>query len=210
MTYSLWHIVSLGILAIAAVLVLYIRRDAFAEFRPATDKCTYQWDSGYVCPSSKETDTYKILPYSKHDDATKKDAIDHLSAFWTEWTYDHNFIEANWGKDDMFYIMVSKDAVSKDGRFLGTVAIDRKNFYPFISQMYVVPSERRKGLATELLRFGEDVTMSMGFDTAKLWCEKHLVPWYEKRGYQAEDTVHQNGKTLFIMQKGPFQRAMAA
>jgi GNAT superfamily N-acetyltransferase len=189
----MWHVAFI----ILVVLVLCVRRDAFAAYaRDTTGRCTYQWDSGYVCPSSAETKTYKILPYSQHDDATKQAAVDHLSAFWTEWTYDQNFIEANWGEDDMFYIMVSKDA-----RFLGTVAVDRKNFFPVISQMYVVPSERRRGLATELLRFGEKVVKSMGFDSYKVWCEKHLVPWYEKRGYRAEDTVDQRGKVLFVMNK---------
>jgi hypothetical protein len=37
---------------------------------------------------------------------------------------------------DIFYVLVSNIEGSQ-GEFIGSVAIDRKMFYPFISQLYV-------------------------------------------------------------------------
>jgi GNAT superfamily N-acetyltransferase len=71
--------------------------------------------------------------------------------------------------------------------FIGCVSIDRKQFYPYIGNLYVVPHKRKNGYASVLLRLAEDYTGLLSFTDSRLWCEKHLVKYYQKRGYKIEE-----------------------
>jgi len=75
--------------------------------------------------------------------------------------------------------MTSED----QNKLYGTIAVDRKNFYPYISQLYIVESERCRGLARHLINFSNRYIKSLNFTQSRLWCENKLVEYYTKLGW---------------------------
>ena len=76
---------------------------------------------------------------------------------------------------------------SEDNTMLyGTIAIDKKNFYPFISNLYIVLEQRSKGLGNFLLKFANKYIKSLQFTQSRLWCENKLVPFYTNLGWEIE------------------------
>ena len=71
----------------------------------------------------------------------------------------------------------------KEKEFVGCIAVDRKNFTPSISQLYVVPKYRKKGYSKRLMEFAIHYVKSMEFHEVKLWCKSDLVEFYEKQGW---------------------------
>lgn len=109
--------------------------------------------------------------------------LPQLASEWSDLT--DTFIRARWsGGSDIFYVLTD----TQDGSFIGTVAVDRSNFYPYISNLYVTPARRRAKFGKALLDHGIAFTKSMGFPDARLWCKPELVSWYESMGWK------QNGK----------------
>jgi hypothetical protein len=88
------------------------------------------------------------------------------------------------------------DAVSDVSfAFAGCIAIDCKNFDPFISHLCVREDLRHAMNAAKasfswgkrLLRFGLDACrISLGSSMARLWCSDALVPYYVKQGWWKE------------------------
>ena len=155
--------------------------------------CAYQWDSGLVCPMTESTPEYTIQPFSQCTEETQMEVGRHMDS---EWGYDRQYIQRTWSTSgDTYYVMTGPS-----GEFIGTVAVDRKNMYPFISQLYVQKKHRRKGHAQTLLRFAEKYGASMGFDSSRLWCEPYMRPYYEARGYTVENTAG-GKKDVLVMVK---------
>lgn len=109
-----------------------------------------------------------------------------------------HYIKRNWhvsGGDSLF---VMTDA--ETGSLNGCVAVDRKNFFPFIGNLYVVPEKRLTGLSRHLMDYAERyVSSGLKFDKSRLWCEEALIVFYEKRGYVEESRDAE--KSLVIMVK---------
>lgn len=144
-------------------------------------RCNFQADVEYICPISIKTDTFEILPYESVNDNIKQAVIDNLKTEWTEYT--HEFIKSNWQSQDIFYVMTSKNQED----FIGTVAIDRKVFLPFISQLYVAEKYRNKGYGKKLINFANHYIGMLGFSESRLWCKKHLLDFYTKIDWQVEN-----------------------
>jgi len=179
---------------ILLILLLFVILSFISVREYYTDQCHFQADAGYVCPLTQETSTYKIIQYNQAFPEVQSVVIKHLKKEFGDF-YSDRFVRKNWSSGDVFYVMVDKS----ETRFIGCVAVDRRNFYPYISELYVVPNERRNGYATKLLKFGEEYTKSLSFYVAKLWCDKELVGFYKKRGYTIEeikDNTYMMRKTL--------------
>lgn len=144
-------------------------------------RCKFQADSGLVCPFVHEDDEYIIKPYQDVPANIQKEVVEKLDKEFGD--YSHKFINKTWNNSDVFYVLIVDD------KLIGTVAVDRKNFYPVISQLFVVSNYRNKGYASKLLDFAENYIRSMKFSVAKLWCEPDLIKFYQKRGYEIEDTM---------------------
>ena len=123
----------------------------------------------------------------------KETLLPQLAAEWSDLT--DTFIRARWsGGSDIFYVLTD----TQDGSFIGTVAVDRSNFYPYISNLYVTPSRRRAKFGRVLLEHGIAFTRSMGFPDARLWCKPELVPWYEGMGWKQNGT---HGTDIVLMSR---------
>lgn len=175
------------------ILVLYITciRSTSYTIECFYEHCSFLADTGLVCSLEETEEDYIIIRYQETSDDIKKQVINELKKEWE--FYSDIYIISNWSDSGMFYVMITPD----EKEFIGSVAVDRKQFYPYISQLYVVKSKRKKGYAKKLLTFAEKYTIKLGFDTAKLWCEYDLVKFYEKNGWEVID----KNDDKFIMEK---------
>jgi GNAT superfamily N-acetyltransferase len=106
-----------------------------------------------------------------------------------------HYITENWTGSDILYVMISND-----DKFIGTVAVDRKNFYPYISHLFVDPALRKKGYGERLLDHGIDYARLFKFDAVKIWCEHTLVPYYASKGWIQEKLSKDNSdKEVWIL-----------
>lgn len=153
-------------------------------------QCQYQADAGLVCPIIEQSSLYQITTFQECSASIQQQVTRHLQSEWGN-KYNNSFITRHWSTGDILYVMLNR------GELIGCMAIDRKNFFPFISQLYVVPKYRNKGYASLLLQHGEKYAASMKFSVVRLWCNKELVRFYQKRGYR----VLQIQDVLYIMEK---------
>ena len=153
-------------------------------------------DVGSVSLLEVEEEEYVILPYVKLPDTIRKNLIESLYELNPE--ISHSYIMEHWSQLDMMYGMIHK----KTGEFMGCMAVDRKNFYPFLSHLYVHPVYRNQGVGERFLLFAEEITKSFGFREVKLWCKKELIGYYTKFGWEVENTTKDaQGEETWVMQK---------
>lgn len=158
----------------------------------------YVADTGYISPMIYTSGNICIKPYDDYDSDIQqivKDNMKDISIHPNALTQD--YIETNWQNADIFYVM------TKGSLFCGCVAVDRMNFNPTISHLYVHPPFRGNGYSDLLLAVAEEYTLILGFNSAQLWCTLNLVEFYKKKGYMNEDdrTITQNSDTFYIMRK---------
>jgi len=151
--------------------------------KPINNRISYQADVDFFCPQMLETNLYYIIPYDLTKGHIRKELINMLNSEWEN--YSDEFILSNWQNQDIFYVLVSNIEDSQ-GEFIGTIAIDRKMFYPFISQLYINKKYRSLGYAKILIDFANQYIKSMGFDESRLWCDEELIPFYKKLGWIIE------------------------
>ena len=142
-------------------------------------------DGGLVYPIKRNG----ILPFQLCSEAQQISIIRELAGVWP--FLNDEFIRKNWpGGNDVFY--VSTDSTSND--VIGCVAVDRINFLPTISNLFVCPSFRKRGKATQLLEHAEIFIDILGFSSVSLWCDSELVDFYLKFGFIKGDVL--NGKII--------------
>ena len=155
----------------------------------------YKADTGRVCPliaTFPGTDIV-VSPFVECSPELQADACAFLAAEWGDvLTVDH--VAKEYGHSDVMYVM------SERGRFLAALAVDRKNFYPFITHVLVRPDMRRRGLARAMLAVGHEYAARMKFSVVKLWCFERLVPFYERMGYEREGAEKDDkGRDVVVM-----------
>ena len=155
------------------------------QYEPLTNREEYQADIGYFSPYYLTSNLFDIIPYENTPLNIKKQVCKMLNhEFGTsELFYDDDYITSNWKYTNIFYIIMTKKSL------LGTIAIDRKNFYPCISQLCIVPSKRSLGLGKYLINFANKYIKSMGFNTSRLWCKEELIPYYQKLNWSVENQI---------------------
>jgi GNAT superfamily N-acetyltransferase len=149
--------------------------------------CKFKDDTGYVCPIHYKKKNNKIIPYQE----STKEIQDKVCKFMIkEWAEEakinnvddaHYYIIDNWSSGDILYVLID------DIELLGFIAVDRKQFYPFISHLYVTPDNRKKGFGKLLIDFAIEYIKILDFSEGKLWCKEELVPFYEKYGWKVID-----------------------
>jgi GNAT superfamily N-acetyltransferase len=172
------------------LLVLYITCKKYT-IESFYQHCSFLADSGLICALEETNDDYIIKRYQETSDNMQKQVINELQKEWE--FYNHSYIISNWSDSGVFYVMTTID----EKEFIGSIAVDRKNFYPYISQLYIVESKRNNGYAKILLSFAEKYTIEFGFNTARLWCSKDLIKFYEKLDW----IVIEKDKDRYIMEK---------
>jgi GNAT superfamily N-acetyltransferase len=165
--------------------------------------CGHVADVGYVCPLIYKDDDITIKQFSECDKANQHKIAKHLL---DEWGSDIgvkdikstlHFIKSHWTNTDVFYMMIKNDS----NEIVGCIGIDRDNFYPYISHLYVLPEYRKNKYSLKLMRFAEKIIKDITFSESRLWCIKELQSFYEKQGYEIENKIFKKGKENLIMVK---------
>lgn len=158
--------------------------------------CHFHADSGYLCPIEVVTpDGYRVRPWDRVPVGLRNQTITALEAEWRD-GYSVQRISSTWLSSDTFYVMSREHGLSSEAEFIGCVGLDRKQFYPFVSNLLVAPVHRHRGHAPVLLAVCEQHAADMGFTEIRLWCEPGLVDFYTKLGWKAEKEV--DGRTVFV------------
>lgn len=155
----------------------------------------YALDAGLILPYASRVADCDVLPFADCADVIRERV---RSVFLDEWgaldpvAYaSTTFIEDNWKGTDVVYVMVDDE-----GHLVGIVAIDRKNFYPSISHLYVVSERRNQGIGSLLLAVAEKYALYLSFTVVKLWCDETMTKFYETRGYERDDVLKQPGQII--------------
>jgi GNAT superfamily N-acetyltransferase len=125
---------------------------------------------------------FTIQPYQLCDETIQKATVAHLAEEWGPVYSTEGYIERIWSRTDIMFVM------SDDSSFIGCVAVDRRNFFPVMSHLYVVPEKRGLGYGNRLLRFAERYAVKLSFTEIKLWCSQDMVSYYLKKGWVQEGT----------------------
>ena len=163
--------------------------------------CGYIADVGYICPIIYEEKNIRVRPYQDCSPEIRKEVARHLREQWGDINevYDDaesdKFVRRRWPGTDVLYVMTDRR------EFVGCVGVDRRNFFPFVSHVYIKPDKRNLGYGRKLVRIAESYGKEHGFTQSKLWCEYKLVPFYEKQGYTVEDKTERDGTVQYVMSK---------
>lgn len=149
----------------------------------------YQSDGGLVGPFIRPG----FRAFQQCSAAIRAELVGYINQEWSE--LNEAFINDKWsGGSDILYVWLSEEE-----HLIGCVAVDRHNFYPFISNLFVVPKMRKKGCAKKLIQHGVMCTQSLGFDTSRLWCKKELLAWYKGMGWVVDDERDTNGEVIYFL-----------
>jgi len=166
--------------------------------------CKFKDDTGWICPIHYNEKGMKILPYQECSNEIQEEVCKYLLDEWDEEakidTLDdtHHYITRNWHGGDILYVLIkNKNNKKENNELLGFVAIDRKQFYPFVSHIYIIPSKRKNGYGKLLLEFSIEYTKALEFTECRLWCESKLVSYYEKNGWKVID--EKNPKAIVMV-----------
>ena len=88
-------------------------------------------------------------------------------------------------------------------QILGTILMTVENYFTnrntaYLGQFGILPEFKKNGLGTQLIEFCENLAMKEGFSGVQLDTAipaKHLVNWYQRRGYLIVGREHYDGKT---------------
>lgn len=99
----------------------------------------------------------------------------------------------------------------KESEIVATILFSEENHFTkrhtaYISQFAVNPSLKKSGLGTFLMNYCEDLALQKKYHGVQLDTAipaKHLVQWYQKRGYDIVGETHWEGKTYrsYIFEK---------
>lgn len=142
-------------------------------------------DLGTITALQVESSNYKILPFKKVHPDMQEIVATKLKSLNPKMT--KHYILENWIGSEIMYVMISKD-----DRFIGSVAVDRKNFEPYISHLFVDTVFRKKGYGERLLEHGIEYSRLFKFEDVKLWCVDSLVPYYASKGWIQEKLSKDN------------------
>jgi hypothetical protein len=165
-------------------LVKKINSFKIINFGKVNTRSDYLADVGLISPPYVITDQFQIIPFELVTSNIMKNEIINLlnKEFGHDIIYSEQFINNTWSGANVFYVMTSSDK----SKFYGTIAVDRKNFYPYISQLYIVEDERCRNLGKHLINFANRYIKSLNFTQSRLWCENKLVNYYSKLGWYYE------------------------
>ena len=127
----------------------------------------FKADIGNVYPLIVTEGDYVIRPYVECPPDVKAATSTALLGEWAKLATPE-YIATNWCDSDVLYVLTHLDA------FVGCAVIDRKQFHPIISHLFVKQEHRKQGHAQRLLATIYEYVRSMGFSYVKLWCLPRL------------------------------------
>ena len=155
----------------------------------------HQADIGYVCPiktvwidSQDKQKRLVVQPYQDANFIVKMAVQEALQQQWGngDIMYDDDFINKIWHGPGVLYVM-TLETEEDDSIFVGCVAVDRRNFKPFLSQLYIHPDFRGQRHSHRLIHVVCMHVSSTGFKEVFLWCDRSMVEFYEKNMWKVYD-----------------------
>lgn len=153
-------------------------------------------DIGTVYPLRVDGPEYTIVPFQKAPPDVQAVLVEKLQVLNPDLTI--AYVLEHWCGSDVFYVMVGAGAAASD--FIGAVAVDRKNFEPFMSHLYVDEALRKRGYGERLVEHAIEYARAFKFKTLSLWCEAAMLPYYRKTGWVVEKELPE--RSMWIMTKG--------
>ena len=212
MEHILYISLFLQIIIIISLIYLIIRErnENLEEFHNMSGKykqsnrgCGHVADVGYVCPFIYSDGDVVIKQFNECNKEIQYKIAEYIFSEWKQEIGIKDvygaleFIERHWSSTDVFYVMMKHDTEE----LIGCVGIDRDNFYPYISHLYIIPEHRKKNHSLTLMKFSEKIIKDMSFTEARLWCVSSLKDFYEKQGYVIENNIQKKGVENLIMVK---------
>lgn len=142
-------------------------------------------DIGTITALQVDSSNYKIIPFKKVSPDMQEIVAVKLKSLNPKMS--PHYIHENWNGSDIMYVMISKD-----DKFIGTVGVDRKNFDPYISHLFVDTVFRKKGYGERLLDHAIEYARLFKFEMVKLWCVDALIPYYASKGWTQEKLSKDN------------------
>lgn len=134
-----------------------------------------------------------IVPYNKAANTIKRQVQELLvQEFGPSYFDDKALREICQSGSDMMYVMTSTDMATPE--LIGCVAVNRKQFYPFVTDLCVVHKYRMKGCARALMEVLEEFVEHLGYTVVMLHCKQDLVPVYQKLGFIEQEVTEQNSE----------------
>jgi GNAT superfamily N-acetyltransferase len=158
----------------------------------SSKQCTFAADIGYICPLKFTMEDTSIVAFLDCPSCVQNKVAHALLMEWGNTLEIDSVAKAlklvmnQWASSDIMYVM------TMDSNLVGFVAVDRKNFFPCISHLYVHPDYRGNGYSAMLLAIAETYIAHMHFNEAQLWCKPNLVEFYKKNGYTESKIVDAN------------------
>jgi len=95
----------------------------------------------------------------------------------------------------------------KRNLFLGSVALRQKSashehLSPWVTSLFVMPDERRKGIGTKLIKAVEDLSINLGF--SKIYSRSATaIDFFRKNNWIPFDRIEESNLTIFKKELGP-------
>lgn len=104
----------------------------------------------------------------------------------------------SWYSKGVFIIDKSRKASVNVAKFIDCEDADGKTW---LMNLFTESECRRRGIATRLIEAAKIYCNKHNVEALYLWCEKELIPFYEKRGFE---NIHQmkisaSGLPMYIM-----------
>lgn len=155
------------------------------------DIVAYTSDGGAVHTLTAHGPDFLIVPYTKVSSSIGLEMQQLLVKEFGERYFDDKALkEVCDNGSDMMYVMTTNTSPRK---LIGCIAVNRKQFYPFVTDLCVVPDSRNKGHARALMTLVEEYVKTLGYTVIMLHCTENLVVVYEKLGF-CVDHGHDQGE----------------
>ncbi|NDC96121.1 GNAT family N-acetyltransferase, partial [bacterium] len=132
---------------------------SFCFTTDTTDISLAKYTTTLIYPLVYKDNTFAILPYQTCTQEVQQWVARAILEVWGEVANVNtmedtiNYILTNWRQGDIFYVLFV------NGILTGFVAMDEKNFYPWMSHLYIHPHFRRRGYAGVLIQFCKHYTI---------------------------------------------------
>jgi hypothetical protein len=125
--------------------------------------------------SFTEKSEYEIIPSNKISSTIKNKMTESIGL-----EYKNPDFMFNWGYFNTLFI------IKYEEEFYGTIGIIKENDFLILSQLFVNPIYRKKGISKILLNYGNNYIKNTGLNKSKLYCEPKMLNYYIKLGWSIE------------------------
>lgn len=110
-------------------------------------------------------------------------------------TITHAF--ATWHTYGVFIIDKTRKGSAQIAKFVDCDDADGKTW---LINLFVMPKYRRHGMATRIIETAKEYCLKRHIAALYLWCDKKMIPFYEKRGFEHLQTKFgSKGNSTYIM-----------